>query len=53
MHVLIEKGKVENIDPEGAFFERAIGRALLSRWKASIETTPSQRLEKGTSQDGA
>jgi alanine dehydrogenase len=53
MHVLIEKGKVENIDPEGAFFERAIGRAMLSRWKANTGTTPSQQLEKGTSQDGA
>jgi alanine dehydrogenase len=41
MHVLIEKGKVENIDPEGTFFERAIGRALLSGWKSNPGTTPS------------
>jgi alanine dehydrogenase len=32
MHVLIEKGGVESINPNGRFFERAIGRALLSRW---------------------
>jgi alanine dehydrogenase len=29
---LIEKGGVENIDPKGRFFERAIHRAMLSRW---------------------
>jgi alanine dehydrogenase len=30
---LLEKGGVENIDPEGRFFERALSRAMLSRWK--------------------
>jgi alanine dehydrogenase len=41
VHALIEKGGVENIDPQGRFFERAIGRALLSRWTDHnhLETT--------------
>lgn len=30
---LIEKGGIRNIDPRGRFFERAISRALLSRWQ--------------------
>lgn len=29
---LIEKGGVQNIDPKGSFFERAIARAQLTRW---------------------
>jgi alanine dehydrogenase len=29
----IEKGGSENIDPRGSFFERAISRAMLSRWQ--------------------
>lgn len=32
MRVLIEKGGVENINPKGRYFERAISRGLLSRW---------------------
>lgn len=32
MHALIEKGGVEHVSPNGRFFERAISRALLSRW---------------------
>ena len=32
MRVLINKGGVENINPRGSYFERAISRALLSRW---------------------
>lgn len=30
---LIEKGGAQNIDPHGNFFERAISRAMLSRWQ--------------------
>ena len=33
MRMLIEKGGVQNINPKGFFFERAISRALLSRWR--------------------
>jgi alanine dehydrogenase len=32
VHVLIEKGGIQNINPNGRYFERAIGRAQLSRW---------------------
>jgi alanine dehydrogenase len=32
LQVLIEKGATAGIDPQGSFFERAIARALLSRW---------------------
>jgi alanine dehydrogenase len=32
LHILIEKGGTTGIDPGGSFFERAIARALLSRW---------------------
>lgn len=34
VRTLVEVGGVENIDPEGRFFERAIARALLTRWDA-------------------
>ncbi|NLG71180.1 MAG: hypothetical protein GX495_03920 [Chloroflexi bacterium] len=30
---LMEKGGVQNLNPEGSFFERALSRALLSRWE--------------------
>lgn len=33
MRILIEKGGVENINPRGGYFERAISRAMLSHWK--------------------
>ena len=32
LHVLIERGGIQNIDPQGSYFERAIARALCSRW---------------------
>ena len=31
---IIEKGGIQNIDPKGSFFERAIGRAMLSHWSS-------------------
>ena len=33
MHVLIERGGISNINPQGRYFERAIARAQLTRWK--------------------
>jgi alanine dehydrogenase len=52
MHILIEKEKIDNIDPEGTFFERAISRALLSRWTANHESPPAQRPGRKPSMDG-
>jgi alanine dehydrogenase len=40
-HALLEKGGVQHIDPQGRFFERAIGRSLLSRWNDNHETDSS------------
>jgi alanine dehydrogenase len=37
MRKLIEKGGVDNINPSGSFFERAIGRAKLSTWLKKLE----------------
>jgi len=35
LRMLIEKGGVQNIRPRGFYFERAIARAMLSRWTGS------------------
>ncbi len=32
LHILIEKGGTQNIEAHGRFFERALSRAMLSRW---------------------
>ena len=32
LRTLIEKGGTQNIDARGRFFERALSRAMLSRW---------------------
>ena len=32
MRTIIERGGAANIDPQGDFFERALSRAMLSRW---------------------
>jgi len=32
-HTVVEKGGVQSIDARGRFFERAISRAMLSRWQ--------------------
>ena len=37
---IIGRGGVQNIDPQGRYFERAIGRAILSRWE-SVEAAPT------------
>jgi alanine dehydrogenase len=33
MRNIIERGGIQNIKPNGRYFERAIGHAMLSRWK--------------------
>jgi len=33
LHEIAKRGGVKNIDPHGSFFQRAIGRALLTNWK--------------------
>jgi len=50
MRMLIEKGGAQYIKPKGFFFERAIGRAMLSRWTGSeqsefIKTTDKRNEE--------
>jgi alanine dehydrogenase len=35
LNCILDRGGVNNIDPTGRFFERAIGRALLSRWEGN------------------
>jgi hypothetical protein len=38
LHILIDKGGIQNIQPHGRFFERAIARAQLSRWENGDES---------------
>jgi len=33
LHEIAKRRGVKNIDPKGSFFQRAIGRAMLSQWK--------------------
>jgi alanine dehydrogenase len=53
MHFLIGRGELQNIDPDGTYFERAIARAMLSRWSPEVEPYQAQILDKKTAQDGA
>jgi alanine dehydrogenase len=53
MHVIIERGGLHNINPEGTYFERAISRAMLSRWQPDLENNYARMTEKRTAQDGA
>jgi hypothetical protein len=50
LRMLIEKGGVQHINPRGVYFERAIARAMLSRWDGSEKSefirTAEQRIEK-------
>ncbi|MGZ9223541.1 MAG: hypothetical protein ACXW4Q_15655 [Anaerolineales bacterium] len=50
LRMLIEKGGVQHINPRGMYFERAIARAMLSRWEGSEKSefirTAEQRTEK-------
>lgn len=43
MRTIIDRGGVKNINSHGRYFERAIGRALLSRWENT--SPPSSRPE--------
>lgn len=45
MRVLIEKGGVQNINPKGRYFERVIGRAMLSLWPDGPENHTYQKGE--------
>jgi hypothetical protein len=53
MHIMITRGELHNIDPDGTFFERAISRAILSRWHLEAENNHARMREKKTAQDGA
>jgi hypothetical protein len=44
--VLIERGGVRNIKSKGVFFERAIARAMLSRWTGSEQSEFIKTAEK-------
>jgi alanine dehydrogenase len=46
MRTIIDRGSFQNINSHGRYFERAIGRALLSQWESSEPPTPSTRPEK-------
>jgi len=46
MRMLIEKGGVQNIRSKGVFFERAIARAMLSRWTGSEQSEFIKMAEK-------
>jgi len=46
LRTIIDRGGVEGINSHGRYFERAIGRALLSRWKSPDTPTTNSRPEK-------
>ena len=48
MRTIIDRGGVQNINSHGRYFERAIGRALLSRWEnpSSLSSRP-EKEDKG------
>jgi len=46
MRMLIEKGGVQNVKPKGFYFERAIGRAMLSNWSGSEQSEFIKTAEK-------
>jgi alanine dehydrogenase len=41
MRAMVECGGVECIDPRGGYFERAVSRAMLSRWKGEKSGLPA------------
>lgn len=53
MRMLIEKGGVRNINAKGFFFERAITRALLSRWTGSERSEFIRKVENKTEKRNA
>ena len=46
MRTIIDHGGVNSINSHGRYFERAIGRALLSRWESQDLSTMTSRPEK-------
>jgi len=46
MRTIIDRGRVQDINSHGRYFERAIGRALLSQWKDSNSSEMNSRPEK-------
>jgi alanine dehydrogenase len=46
MRTIIDRGGAQNINSKGRYFERAIGRALLSRWEIPNSALSSSRPEK-------
>lgn len=46
MRTIIDRNGVQNINPQGRYFERAIARALLSRWDSSLSPLSTSRPEK-------
>ena len=46
MRTVIDRGGVENINSHGRYFERAIGRALLSQWESNELASASTKPEK-------
>jgi alanine dehydrogenase len=46
MRTIIDRNGVQNINHQGRYFERAIGRALLSRWESSETNLPTSKPEK-------
>ena len=45
MRMLAEKGGVQNINPQGRYFERVIGRGLLSSWPDGSENLTHRKGE--------
>jgi alanine dehydrogenase len=46
MRTVIDRNGVQNINSHGRYFERAIGRALLSRWVSSEQSPSTSKPEK-------
>ena len=46
LRTIIDRDGVQNINPQGRYFERAIGRALLSKWESAEPALSTSKLEK-------
>lgn len=46
LRTIIDRGGVQNLNIQGRYFERAIGRALLSQWQISEPLSTSTKPEK-------
>jgi len=46
MRTIIDRNGIQNVNSHGRYFERAIGRALLSSWESSVPLTTPSRPEK-------